>query len=176
MRQTSGSICSGIEGIGMGLAGGGYEPIWFCENDRSASKILAHHYPGVPNLGDLLTTDWGAVPTVDLLTAGFPCQPVSQGGLRKVKGDERWLWPYVADAIRLVRPRRVLLENVPGLLRPWQDDDGWWNPAPIEGVIRDLAQMGFLGRWGSVCASDANMPHRRERIFIVANASGEQPE
>lgn len=160
-----GTLCSGYDGIALALE---TVPLWQSEVDPHACTILAHRWPGVPNLGDLTAIDWATVPPVDVLAAGFPCQPVSQAGLRKVTNDDRWLWPHIANAVRVLRPREVFLENVSGLLRPWRDDDGWWNPAPIEEVVGDLAALGYVGSWVSVRASDVGAPHQRDRVFIVA--------
>jgi DNA (cytosine-5)-methyltransferase 1 len=98
---------------------------WHCELDPAASKVLAHRWPGVPNLGDITAIDWerdfawkkrGEVPSaaVDVLCGGYPCQPFSAAGRRKGTNDERHLWPYFAEAIRCLRPRFVVLENVAG--------------------------------------------------------------
>lgn len=163
-----GTLCSGYDGIALALE---TVPLWQSEVDPHACTILAHRWPGVPNLGDLTTVDWATVPPVDVLAAGFPCQPVSQAGLRKVTNDDRWLWPHIANAVRVLRPREVFLENVSGLLRPWRDDDGWWDPAPIEEVVGDLAALGYVGSWVSVRASDVGAPHQRDRVFIVASVA-----
>lgn len=162
---VAGSLCSGYNGLALAH---GVPLAWHAENDRHAATIHNTHWPDLPNLGDITAVDWHDVQPVDLLTAGFPCQPISQAGRRKVKNDDRWIWPHVAAAVRVLRPRLVWLENVPPLLRPWRDDDGWWNPAPVEEVAHDLAEAGYVGRWVSVRASDAGAPHQRERVFILA--------
>jgi len=87
------------------------------------------------------------------------CQPFSHAGRRKGKEDERHLWPYVADALRVLRPRIAFFENVAGHLS-----------LGFDAVASDLSEMGLEYRWGSVRASDAGAPHRRERLFIVAFA------
>lgn len=85
--------------------------MWVSEIDKGANKILAHHFPDVPNLGDFTKTDWSKVEPVEILTAGFPCQPVSGAGKGLGDKDERWLWDEVHRAIREVRPGLVVLEN-----------------------------------------------------------------
>jgi DNA (cytosine-5)-methyltransferase 1 len=155
-----GSLCSGYGGLDMGLALGLGRPLrhaWHVENDAAPSKILDYRYPGVPNYGDLKTLDYALMEPVDILTAGYPCQPFSDAGLRKGADDPRHLWPYVADAVRALRPRHVLLENVRGHVR-----------RGLDVVIADLAALGYDARWGVVRASRVGAPHRRERIFIVA--------
>lgn len=165
---TIGSLCSGYDGLAMGLqAVVGGDVWWQSENDKHAARILEVRYPGVPNLGDLTAVDWASVLQVDWLCAGFPCQPASAAGARKGMTDERWLWDAVAGAIQGVRPRRVLLENVPGLLTV---DRG----RAFERVICDLASLGYVGRYRLLRASDVGAPHRRERLFVVAESTSEQ--
>ena len=130
---------------------------WHCEVDTAASKVLAHHWPDVPNLGDVTTVDWSAIEPVDVLTGGYPCQPFSAAGKRKGTNDERHLWPYVRKAIRHLRPRFTLLENVAG-----------HRSLGFDRVLADLAADGVDAEWCSVRASDVGAAHRRERLFILA--------
>ena len=130
---------------------------WHCEFDKHPSGILAHHYPDIPNHHDVTSVDWAAVEPVDILTGGYPCQPFSHAGTRKGTNDERHLWPYVADSLRVLRPRLAVFENVAGHLSLGFDT-----------VLADLAALGFDAEWVVVRASDAGAPHRRERLFIVA--------
>jgi DNA (cytosine-5)-methyltransferase 1 len=112
-----GSLCSGYGGLEMAVQSVlGGETAWVSDIDKGACKILAHRFPGVPNLGDFTKTDWAEVERVDLICAGFPCQPVSHAGKRLGDEDERWLWDDVLRAVREVRPGVVVLENVRGLL------------------------------------------------------------
>lgn len=164
-----GSLCSGYGGLTMAthsVIGG--ELAWYAQyeppdkNGREdkhqyTARIMAHHWPDLPNHGDITRTDWTAVKPVDILEAGFPCQPVSNAGKRKGADDDRWLWPDVARAIRQLRPRIVLLENVAALL-------GRGMPA----VLGDLAEIGFDAQWITLRASDVGAPHQRARVFIVA--------
>lgn len=154
-----GSLCSGYGGLdlGLGLALGDVEVAWHVEYDKHPSAILDHHWPGVPNYGDLTTLDHDAMPRVDWLTAGYPCQPFSHAGKRKGSSDERHLWPFVAAAIGALRPPNVLLENVRGHVS-----------LGLDAVLADLAGLGYDARWGLVRASDAGAPHGRARVFIVA--------
>lgn len=91
-----GDLCSGIGGFSLAAEWRGWETAWFAETNPYASRVLAKHWPTVPNLGDIGQVDWSAVEPVELVTAGFPCQPVSRAGRRKVEADERWIWPDVA--------------------------------------------------------------------------------
>lgn len=155
---TIGSLCSGYGGLDMAVA----EVLdarvaWVADPDPGASAVLAHHHPDAPNLGDITATDWDAVDSVDILTAGYPCQPFSLSGQRKGTTDERHIWPNVAEAIRLLRPGFVFLENVAG-----------HRSLGFGRVLADLASFGYVGSWVSVRASDVGASHRRERVFIGA--------
>jgi DNA (cytosine-5)-methyltransferase 1 len=157
---TVGSLCTGYGGLDLGLElalGVPLRHAWHVENDPAPSKILAARFPGVPNLGDLKTLDYGAMEPVDILTAGYPCQPFSDAGLRKGADDPRHLWPYVADTIGALRPGLVLLENVRGHVR-----------RGLDCVVADLAHLGYDAWWGVVPASAAGAPHLRNRVFIAA--------
>lgn len=103
---TIGSCCSGMGGLDLAAEAvlGPLRHAWHAETDPDASKVLAAHWPGTPNLGDLTAVDWATVEPVDVLTAGYPCQPLSLAGRRRGLADERWLWDDVAGAVRVVRP------------------------------------------------------------------------
>ena len=153
-----GSLFSGAGGLDMAVEevfGG--TVVWQCEFNEAASKVLAHRYPGVPNFGDVTSIDWDTVEPVDVMCGGYPCQPFSAAGQRKGTDDERHLWPHFAEAIRRVRPRYVVLENVAG-----------HRSMGFDSVLGDLAAIGYVGSWCSVRASDVGAPHRRERVFILA--------
>lgn len=129
---------------------------WHCEWDDAPAKILDHHWPTVPNFRDVTGVDWSTVEPVDILTGGYPCQPFSAAGKRKGTNDERHLWPYVREAIRDLRPRFTLLENVAG-----------HRSMGFDRVLGDCAEDGLHVRWTSVRASDIGACHRRERLFIL---------
>lgn len=160
-----GSLCTGCGGLDLGLEQAGLECIWQAESDKACKKVLLHHYPGIPNYGDILNTDWNDVEKPDLLTAGFPCQPFSYAGKRLGEEDRRWLWPAVADAIRILQPRLALIENVPGIMRPMVGGPGI---APIGVFLADLAELGYDARWSRIRAADVGAPHIRSRVFIIA--------
>ncbi len=153
-----GSLFSGYGGLDLAAQqyfGG--DLAWYSEIEPAACQILAAHHPITPNLGDITLVDWATVAPVDVLTGGYPCQPVSNAGKRKGSSDERHLWPFVATAIDALRPRVVVLENVRGHLT-----------LGFGAVLADLHRMGYDASWGVVRASDAGAPHGRARIFIVA--------
>jgi DNA (cytosine-5)-methyltransferase 1 len=182
-----GSLCSGYEGIFLAVKEvfPSAELVFTAENDPDASQILAQHFPGIPNYGDIKVVDWkGKGIEIDLLTAGFPCQDVSLAGTRRglVKGSRTGLWLEVARAIDELRPPFVFLENVLGLLSgkahsdlepcPWCMGDGSAQPflRALGAVLGDLASRGYDAQWATVRASEVGAPHRRERVFIFAHA------
>jgi len=106
---------------------------------------------------------------VDIITAGFPCQPFSTAGKRNGANDERNMWPSTIRIIREVRPPYVLLENVPGLLSA-VDDAATFPHSYFGTVLGDLAQSGYDARWRVLSAAEVGAPHKRDRVFIVAHA------
>lgn len=153
-----GSLCSGYGGLDAAaeqLTGG--EVAWVSDIDKGACKILAHRYPGVPNLGDFTTTDWAGVEPIYMLTAGYPCQPFSHAGKRAGTDDARHLWPYVLRCLTALRPPFALFENVRGHLSLGFDQ-----------VLADLATHDYDARWIVLRAADIGAPHGRARLFILA--------
>lgn len=130
---------------------------WWSDVDPGAIAVNERHEPGVPNIGDVKTVDWSAVPPVDILSAGYPCQPFSQAGKRLGSEDPRHLWPHIAIGIGHLRPAVVVLENVDGHVRRGLDT-----------VVGDLARLGYDAVWTTVRASDVGAPHRRQRLFVLA--------
>ena len=117
---------------------------------------------------------------VDVVSGGFPCQPHSVAGKRRGAADERDMWPAFRDVVAAVRPRYVFAENVPGLLGSSAGDpdgDGV-DETPSEPiryfgtVLRDLAEIGYGVRWTVLGADDIGAPHRRKRLWILADALG----
>lgn len=162
-----GSLCTGYGGLDIAVdqvLGG--KTVWISDVDKYASSLIAERFPNVPNIGDLTTVDWRELEPIDVLTAGFPCQPFSHAGNRKGETDDRHLWPYIATAIRVLRPRYVVLENVRGHLT-----------LGFDRVLGDLAGIGFDVEWAVVSAAQVGACHKRERLFIVAadaDAAGSQ--
>jgi len=178
-----GSVCTGYRGLDTAVeAVFGGETVWHADIDPGASAILAHHWPTVPNLGDISAVNWDQVQQVDILTAGFPCQDVSLAGKRAglTEGTRSGLWLQVARAIRELQPRLVVIENVRGLLSadahgdvepcPWCMGDAGGEPVlrALGAVLADLAGLGFDAEWQVVRASDVGAPHQRERAFVIA--------
>jgi DNA (cytosine-5)-methyltransferase 1 len=157
-----GSLCTGYGGLDMAVeAVTGATTAWVSDIDKGACKILAHRHPDLPNLGDFAGLDWSGVEPIDILCAGFPCQPVSHAGKRHGDLDERWLWDDVARAVGALRPGLVVLENVRGLLTA--------GSGRLFGlVLGALADLGYDAQWHGLRAADTGAPHNRFRIFIVA--------
>ncbi|RJQ10621.1 MAG: DNA (cytosine-5-)-methyltransferase [Bacillota bacterium] len=158
-----GSLFAGIGGFDLGLEWAGMEVCWQVEIDPSCVEVLENHWSEVARYGDIRTLDPRDLGSVDLICGGFPCQPVSLAGRRRGQEDERWLWPEFARTVRVVRPRYVLVENVPGLLVRGMGE-----------VLGDLAALGYDAEWDCIPAAAVGAPHLRYRVFIVAYTAGEQ--
>ncbi len=162
-------LCAGYGGIELGLkrAIPSLRTVALCEIEAFAiSNLVAKMEAGLmdpaPIWPNLKTFPWGAFrDRVDILTGGYPCQGFSHAGLRKGKQDPRHLWPWIADGIRLLRPRTCFFENVEGHISLGLSD-----------VIEDLAGMGYRTTWGIFSASECGAPHQRKRVFILAVSSG----
>ncbi len=155
-----GSLCTGYGGLDLAVeAHFNAETVWCAEFDKYASEVIKHHF-NVPNYGNIKTINWASLPKVDIITAGYPCQPFSHAGYRKGADDERHLFPYILEAISIIRPRFVVLENVRGHVS-----------LGLKEVLEGLAVEGYDAKWQVVRASDVGAPHRRERVFILAEPS-----
>ncbi|UJW32596.1 DNA cytosine methyltransferase [Saccharothrix sp. AJ9571] len=157
-----GSLCTGVAGLDIGVAAVlGGRIAWYSEIDSHAARVLAARLPGVPNLGDLRAVDFAAVEPIEVLTAGFPCQDISAAGRRAgiEKGARSGVWTNILDAIRVLRPRFVVVENV-GALR--------WRNGGLDRVLGGLAEAGYDAVWRCVRAADIGAAHRRERVFLCA--------
>ena len=151
-----GSLCTGYGGLDLAVeAHFNAETIWCAEFDKYASQVIEKRF-NIPNYGDIKSINWHELEPIDILTAGYPCQPFSHAGERKGTDDPRHIFPYIAQAIYALRPKYFVFENVRGHLS-----------LGFKEVLEILAPMGYVVRWGLVRASDAGAPHRRERLFIV---------
>lgn len=160
---TVGSLFSGVGGIDKGLEDAGMRVIWQAEVDEFASLVLAKHWPAVHNYGDVRGVDWSAATRPDVLAGGFMCTDVSTVGTREgLDGETRSgiTWREYARAIRELRPRYVLVENVPNLLA---GDGGRW----FGTVLGELAASGYDAEWDHLPASAFGAPHIRDRLFLV---------
>src|SRR5690348_7015493 len=179
-----GSLFSGYGGLDMGVqAVLGGDVAWHVEYDKAPSQILEHHWPTVPNYGDITSVDWSAVVPVDIITGGFPCQDLSLAGRRAGMraGTRSGLWSDYLKAIDVLRPRLAVIENVRGLLSGCAESDlescqgclgdGEHRPAirALGRVLGDLASIGYDARWLGLRAADAGAPHGRFRVFVLAH-------
>lgn len=159
---THGSLFSGIGGFDLASEWMGWENKLHCEIDPFCRRVLKYYWPNSISYEDIKQTDftiWQG--RIDVLTGGFPCQPYSIAGKRKGKDDERHLWPEMLRAIREIKPRWVVGENVRGLVN--------WNGGVVfEEVQVDLENEGYEVFPCLLPACGVNAPHRRDRIWIIA--------
>lgn len=159
-----GSLCTGYGGLDLAVeAYFNAEMVWCAENDKYASMVIEARF-NKPNLHDIKTVNWDEVEPIDILTAGYPCQPFSTAGQRKGTQDERHIWPYILKGISKLRPKYIILENVRGHLS-----------LGFKEVLSDLTKNGYDARWRVVRASDVGAPHQRARLFIIAYTQGGRP-
>lgn len=154
-------LFSGIGGFSLGLERtGGFETVAFCENDAFCRQVLASHWPDVPVLGDIAAVD--VFPEADVITAGYPCQDISIANpdATGLSGTRSGLFWHAVRAIRMVRPQHVILENVAEMLGRGMGD-----------VVGALAGCGYDAEWDCLPASAIGAPHRRDRVWIVADAT-----
>ena len=163
--MRAGALCAGYGGLEMGLASvTDVDLAWYAEYDAAPSAIMAHHHPGVTNLHDVTAIDWAALEPVDVLTAGYPCQPFSAAGMRRGEDDPRHLWPHIAKGIAILRPPLCVFENVRGHLSLGFDK-----------VLHDLHRLGYDVRWYLLRAADVGAAHGRARLFIFATDRSTAP-
>jgi DNA (cytosine-5)-methyltransferase 1 len=159
---TVGSLFAGIDGFGLAFESAGFVMRWQSEIEPYPVALLASLFPHAQQLGDIHAIRH---PTyVDVITAGFPCQPFSSAGKMRGRDDERYLVPEMLRVIREVKPRVFLLENVPDFRTI---NDG----AEFRELLRQIAAIGYDAEWDHLRASDVGAPHRRKRLFIVAYRS-----
>jgi DNA (cytosine-5)-methyltransferase 1 len=166
-KLTVGSLFSGIGGLDLGLERAGMQVLWQCEIDPYCRRVLEKHWPGVTRYDDIREITGDEVGYTDVLAGGFPCQDVSTAGKRAgiAEGTRSGLWFEFARLIGEIKPRWVIIENVPGLLSV---DSG----RGMGTVLYDLAVRGYDAEWDCISAASVGALHRRDRIFIVAHANG----
>lgn len=168
--MTNLSLCSGFGGLDLAVESiTGNKTLVYAENDRYAAQVMGARFPWAVNLGDITKADWAAVAAqhqIDTISAGFPCQDISNAGKRKgITGARSGIWKQVAEAVRHTRPRLVFLENVEAI-----------RSRGLDVVIADLAALGYDARWTGVPARDVGAPHLRWRWFCVAYPTATDPE
>ena len=162
-------LFSGIGGFSIGLERAGFKTVAFCEINPYCRRVLAKHWPSVPCYDDIRTLTADRLATdgiaVDIICGGFPCQDLSvaQGASRSgLDGQRSGLWSEYARLIRELRPRFVIVENVPGLLS-----------LGVGSVLGDLAEIGYDAEWQVISAAAAGAPHIRDRFWLVGYPNGD---
>ncbi|ARF66692.1 hypothetical protein B7C51_01035 [Paenibacillus larvae subsp. pulvifaciens] len=165
MRKLS--LFSGIGGIDLAAKWAGIETVAFCEKEPFPQKVLRRHWPNTPIYDDVHTLTKEVLErdgiitrnrTIDLISAGYPCQPFSHAGKRKGKEDDRHLWPEVARILQEIRPRWFIGENVAGHITLGLDD-----------VLTELESIGYDTQAIVIPSCAVGAPHRRDRVFILGH-------
>jgi len=156
-------LFAGIGGFSLGLERAGMKTIAFVEIDPYCQKVLRKHWKDIPVFGDIRNFNKEVFnETVDLVCGGFPCQPFSVAGRRKGTDDNRYLWPEMFRVIQEYKPTWVIAENVRGILSVQQG-------MVFEKVCSDLEGEGYQVQSFVIPACAVNAPHRRDRVWIIAN-------
>ena len=167
------SLCTGYEGIGRGLRNvwGNVREIAYVEIEAFAvanlvAKMEANELHPAPVWTDIKTFPFSDFQgKVDIISAGFPCQPFSAAGRRNSTDDPRHLYPYIAKGISACTPTYVILENVEGIISSKTAD----GESVLKYVLGDLEERGYKVAWGVFSAVEIGAPHQRKRVFILAN-------
>jgi DNA (cytosine-5)-methyltransferase 1 len=158
-------LFSGIGGFALAARWCGLTTVAFCEIEEFPQRVLAKNFPGVPIYDDVRTFPCEKYQRPYLLTGGFPCQPYSVAGKRRGAEDDRALWPAMLEVIKATRPAWVLGENVAGFVS-----------MGLDGCLSDLETAGYETTAFVIPACAVGARHRRDRVWIVANAQGEQDQ
>lgn len=150
-------LFSGIGGFALAAKWAGFQTVALCEKDLFCQQVLRRHWPEVICYDDVKTLKYIVPGGVDLITAGFPCQPFSVAGKKKGINDDRYLWPDTFRIIRETEAPWILLENVPGIL------------SHLDAILEDLENEGYEWQAYLIPASGVGAPHKRERLWIIAN-------
>lgn len=178
------SLFSGIEAATTAWHPLGWEPVAFSEIEPFPSAVLAHHYPCVPNLGDMTAVDWSLYKgKADAVVGGSPCQAFSVAGLRNSLNDERGnLTLEYVNAVNAIDPRIVVWENVPGVLNTKDNAFGCFLAAlvgedtPLEPPRKRWTNAGCVygpqrtAAWRILDAQFFGVAQRRRRVFVVASS------
>lgn len=162
MKQSM-SLCAGYGGLDLAVERiTGAKLIAYAEVLPPAVQVMKERFPGIENLGDISQVDWSWwVGQVDYLLAGFPCQDISNAGTREgISGSRSGIWKHVAEAVGVLRPELVFLENVAAL-----------RTRGLDVVTEDLARVGYDLRWTTLRASEVGYAHLRSRWFGLARPS-----
>lgn len=163
---TVGSLFSGIGGLDYGLEQAGMKTIWQVEYDEWAREALNQNFPNTEKFKDVREVGKHNLKPVDLICGGFPCQDISVANTdgKGLGGEKSGLWFEMFRVICELRPRYTLIENVPNLI-----------VRGFERVLSDLAGIGYDAEWQTLRASTFGLPHKRNRLFIIAYPCGVRP-
>jgi DNA (cytosine-5)-methyltransferase 1 len=163
------TLCSGIEACSAAWHPMGFEPVFFSEIEPFPKAVLKHHYPNVPDYGDMTKyKDWPNEQSIDLICAGTPCQSFSVAGLRQGLQDPRGnLTLTFLGVLERYRPRWVVWENVPGVLSDRTNAFG--------NFLGGLAQLGYGFAYRVLDAQYFGVAQRRRRVFVVGYFGDWQP-
>lgn len=166
--MTHGSLFSGIGGFDLAAEWMGWQNIFHCEWNPFGQKVLKHHFPNSITYENICTTDFTIHRgQIDILTGGFPCQPYSTAGKRLGKADERHLFPEMLRAIKEIKPKWIIGENVRGLIS--------WNGGMVfHEVCDDLEREGYEVQPFLIPAAGVNAPHQRYRVWFVAYSNDQR--
>lgn len=164
------SVCSGIEAASVAWHSLGWKPVGFSEIEAFPSAVLKHHYPTVPNFGDMTKyKEWNTNGTVELLVGGTPCQSFSVAGLRKGLEDPRGNLALVyCGILDHFKPKWFIWENVPGVLSSNGGRD-------FGSFLGALAELGYGFSYRVLDAKHFGVPQRRRRVFVVGHLGDWRP-
>ena len=155
-------LFSGIGGFSLGLERAGpFRTVAFCEREPFPQAVLRKHWPEVPIYDDVRTIPTERLGRIDLICGGFPCQPWSVAGQQRGTEDDRDLWPAMAALVKKLRPTWVIGENVRGFVN---------EPMGLKRSLSDLESLGYEAAAFVIPACAVDAPHRRDRVWIVANS------
>jgi DNA (cytosine-5)-methyltransferase 1 len=158
-EKTHLDLFSGIGGFALAAKWNGYRTVGFCDNEPYAQAVLKKHWPEVPCHKDIREVRGELYAGVTLLTGGFPCQPFSVAGKQRGKDDNRYLWPEMLRVIQEAKPTWIIGENVAGIVN-----------LALDQVCADLEGQGYEVEPIIVPACAVDAPHRRDRVWILANS------
>lgn len=191
-RLTYAEVCAGYGGLGRAIEEVfDAELRWYSEFEDAPSAIMAHHWPAAPNLGDMTKIDWAAVPRVDILSGGTPCQDLSAAGRRRgmTEGTRSNLAVEFLRAVEIIQPRFVVWENVRGAYSATASSDLEYCPGcmgdagderpvlrALGRLLGGLADLGYDAQWRGLRAADVGACHARFRVFVLAERRGAVPD